>query len=95
MTDGEINQDQEKRQPETGEHRKNPGESDHYLIQGLWFILLLVIFFAVMQLYFEVQNIIKIWFSPDYASLISATYFFCIIIVGQYLIWLKLKISNR
>jgi hypothetical protein len=63
---------------------------DSQLVQGLYVIILLVVFIATLQLYLAIQDVINRWFSYEYIPLVSSLYFILVIAAGVYLIWLRI-----
>ena len=61
-------------------------ETKSLLARGLYAILFLVMFIAVFQLYFSIQEFIIRWFSYDYIPVVNSLYYLAIIVVGLFLI---------
>jgi hypothetical protein len=55
-------------------------------VQGLYAILFLFILIAALQLYFSIQEFIRIWFSEEYIPIVNSVYFLVIIVGGIFLI---------
>jgi hypothetical protein len=55
-------------------------------IQGLYAILFLFILIAALQLYFSIQEFIRLWFSEEYIPVANSLYFILVIVGGIYLI---------
>jgi hypothetical protein len=54
-------------------------------IQGLYAILFLFILIAALQLYFSIQEFIRVWFSEEYIPIVNSLYFILVIVGGIYL----------
>ena len=55
-------------------------------IQGLYAILFLFILIAALQLYFSIQEFIRVWFSEEYIPIANSIYYILVIAGGSYLI---------
>jgi hypothetical protein len=55
-------------------------------IQGLYAILFLFILIAALQLYFSIQEFIRVWFSEEYIPIANSIYYILVIAGGIYLI---------
>ena len=54
-------------------------------IQGLYAIIFLFILIAALQLYFSIQEFIRLWFSEEYIPIVNSVYFILVIAGGIYL----------
>jgi hypothetical protein len=80
--------------PSTGQQgstQENPkpdkqSEMKSFLIQGLYAILFLIILIAALQLYFSIQEFIRLWFSEEYIPVVNSLYFLAVIAGGIALI---------
>ena len=57
-----------------------------FLMTGLRLIALFVVLIATVQLYLTIQDIIRMWVSPQFIPLITGIYFIIVIIGGIWLI---------
>ena len=54
-------------------------------IQGLYAIVFLFILIAALQLYFSIQEFIRVWFSEEYIPVVNSLYYILVIVGGIYL----------
>jgi hypothetical protein len=54
-------------------------------IQGLYAIIFLFILIATLQLYFSIQEFIRLWFSEEYIPIVNSIYYLLVIVGGVYL----------
>ncbi|MDD1664692.1 MAG: hypothetical protein LUQ32_05005 [Methanomicrobiales archaeon] len=71
---------QEKPKPEKQSEMKS------FLVQGLYGILFLIILIAAVQLYFSIQEFIRLWFSEEFIPIVNSLYYLVVIAGGIYLI---------
>ncbi len=57
-----------------------------FLMTGLRLIALFVVLIATVQLYLTIQEIIRMWVSPQFIPLITGIYFVIVIVGGIWLI---------
>ena len=57
-----------------------------FLMTGLRLIALLVVLIATVQLYLTIQDIIRMWVSPQFIPLVTGIYFVIVIVGGVWLI---------
>lgn len=60
-------------------------------IQGLYAILFLFILVAAFQLYFSIQEFIRIWFSEEYIPIVSSLYYLAVVVGGISLIFAYIR----
>jgi hypothetical protein len=53
---------------------------------GIRFIILLLIFIAAVQLYFTVQDVIRLWIADQFIPLVNGVYYLLVIAGGIWLI---------
>ena len=59
---------------------------EQYFRQGAFVILMLLVLFATFQLYFALENTIRIWFEYQYIPIFRALYNIAILAISLYLI---------
>ncbi|MDD1659273.1 MAG: hypothetical protein LUP92_03405 [Methanomicrobiales archaeon] len=66
---------------------KSGSQSDtkNLFIQGLYAILFLFILIAALQLYFSIQEFIRLWFSEEFIPIANSIYYILVIVGGLYL----------
>lgn len=77
----------------SGENMKSGPQPDmkSLFIQGLYAILFLFILIAALQLYFSIQEFIRIWFSEEYIPVVNSVYYLVVIVGGISLILVYIR----
>jgi hypothetical protein len=60
-------------------------DTKNLFIQGLYAILFLFILIAALQLYFSIQEFIRLWFSEEFIPIANSIYYILVIVGGLYL----------
>jgi hypothetical protein len=70
--------------------RNNPKKFDRAdLIPWVYAMILVIVFVALLQLYFSIQQAIALWFSTEYIPILQSAFFIVVIAVGLYIVFFR------
>ncbi len=69
---------------ETRQQKIEKGEGAGWVRNGVYGIALLLVLISTFQLYFSIQDILRIWFEKDYVPVFQSLYFLLVATGGLY-----------
>ncbi len=77
--------DESSQQPKNG--LKKFSRAD--LVPWVYGMILVVVFIALLQLYFSIQQAIALWFSTEYIPIFQSLFFIAVIVAGLYIVFFR------